>query len=418
MNRASQVAATIQTIIGDAEFISAHRKSHRAFLRNRKLPFGIVVSTILQLAKRSLQIECNLLGERQMTESASKQAFSKARYNVSYTAFKALNDRLLQDAYKDNPAGLWKGYRLFGVDGSSIRLPESEENEENFGRHNSGGLNKGKDPIIARVSEVVDLTTGIIVNAAIGPMCEGERALAKEQIETVTSLFNSLGQQKLLFVFDRGYVSREWIKMLASLGADFIFRVPRNFSKAVDALIEKGECDCLVNIDAELQVLRLVVRLLPSGEKCVLLTSLVNQSEITDNDLMGVYWLRWSGCEEGYKRQKVTLELENFSGIGVEAVLQEFWATVLTVNLFQLHCLEEEGAWNVEQPPTERINRSVVFGSMLESVFKTVMGEMSATDFWDRFVRVARRSRVKVRPGRQYPRVGLKKQKHVHKRVC
>jgi len=86
MNRASQVAATIQTIIGDAEFISAHRKSHRAFLRNRKLPFGIVVSTILQLAKRSLQIECNLLGERQMTESASKQAFSKARYNVSYTA--------------------------------------------------------------------------------------------------------------------------------------------------------------------------------------------------------------------------------------------------------------------------------------------------------------------------------------------
>jgi len=279
-------------------------------------------------------------------------------------------------------------------------------------------LNKGKDPIIARVSEVVDLTTGIIVNAAIGPMCEGERALAKEQIETVTSLFNSLGQQKLLFVFDRGYVSREWIKMLASLGADFIFRVPRNFSKAVDALIEKGECDCLVNIDAELQVLRLVVRLLPSGEKCVLLTSLVNQSEITDNDLMGVYWLRWSGCEEGYKRQKVTLELENFSGIGVEAVLQEFWATVLTVNLFQLHCLEEEGAWNVEQPPTERINRSVVFGSMRESVFKTVMGEMSATDFWDRFVRVARRSRVKVRPGRQYPRVGLKKQKHVHKRVC
>ncbi len=39
--------------------------------RHRKLPFRILLSTILHLAKRSLQIECNLLGERQMAESVS-----------------------------------------------------------------------------------------------------------------------------------------------------------------------------------------------------------------------------------------------------------------------------------------------------------------------------------------------------------
>lgn len=419
MNRANQVAATIQNMISDVEFISTHRKSPRAFTRNRKLPFGIVVSTILQLAKRSLQIECNLLGVYRMAESASKQAFSKARYNLSYTAFKAINDRLLQDAYKDNPEGLWKGYRLFGVDGSTLRLPESIENEEYFGRHNSGGMNKGKDPILARISEIIDLATGIIVNAAIGPMCEGERALAKEQIESVNCLFKGLGQQKLLFVFDRGYVSKEWIKILKSLEVDFIYRLPRNFNKMIDALIEKGECDCLVdNIASDIPPLRLVVRLLPSGEKCALLTSLIDQFEIKDDELMSIYWLRWSGCEEGYKRQKIALELENFLGIGTEAVLQEFWATMVTVNLFQLHCLEEEGAWNIDNPPSERINRSVVFGSLREAVFKTVMGEITPTDFWDKFIKVARRSKVKVRPGRQYPRTGLKKEKHVYRRVC
>lgn len=418
MNRASRIAATIQTMISSVEFISAHRKSPKAFTRNRKLPFGIIISTILQLAKRSLQIECNLLGERLMTEPASKQAFSKARYNVSYTAFKTLSNQLLQDAYRDNPEGLWRGYRLFGVDGSTLRLPESEENAEYFGRHNSGGFNKGKDPIIARISEVVDLTTGIIVNAAIGPMCEGERALAKEQIESVTRLFNSLGQEKLLFVFDRGYVSKECIGILRSLKVDFIYRVPRNFNKVIEALMEKGECDCLVNIASNIQPLRLVIRSLPSGEKCALLTSLVDQSETSADDLMGIYWLRWSGCEEGYKKQKVALELENFLGTGVEAVLQEFWATVLTVNLFQVHCLEEEGAWDIDEPPTERINRSVVFGSLRETVFKTVMGEISVTDFWDKFIKVARRSKVKVRPGRKYSRAGIKKEKHVYRRVC
>lgn len=418
MNRATLISKKIQYLITDDIFISVHRKCPKAFTRNRKLPFGIVVTTILQLAKRSLQIECNLIGERQVSEAASKQAFSKARYNLSYTAFKALNNELLHGAYKDNPEGLWRGYRLLGVDGSTIRLPESLENEEYFGRHNSGGLNRGKDPIIARISEIVDLATGITVHAAIGPMCEGERTLAKEQIESVTSFFHSLEQKRMIFVFDRGYVSREFIQMLSLLGVDFIYRVPRNFNKVIDTLVQSGECDCIVEISPGIQKLRLLVRLLPSGEKCVLLTSLINQSVIMDEDLMSIYWLRWSGCEEGYKRQKITLELENFLGIGVEAVLQEFWATVLTVNLFQLHCLEEEGAWNIDMPPTERINRSVVFGSLRGAVFKTIIGEMSSEDFWDKFIQVARRSKLKVRPGRQHSRAGLKKEKHVYRRVC
>ncbi len=405
-------------MITDVDFISTHRRSPKAFTRNRKLPFGTVVSTILQLAKRSLQIECNLLGESLMIESPSKQAFSKARYNLSYTAFKALNDEVLKDTYTDNLEGLWKGYRMFGIDGSNIRLPESEENEEYFGRHNSGGFNRGKDPILARISEVVDLTTGMIVNADIGPMCEGERAIAWPQIKSTITMFQGLNQSKLLFVFDRGYVSKDIISEFEYLGADFIFRVPRNFSKVVDNLIEKGECDCLVEISPKIRPLRLLVRLLPSGEKCVLLTSLIDSLEVKDCDLMSIYWLRWSGCEEGYKRQKVALELENFIGMGTEAVLQEFWATVLSVNLFQLHCLEEEGAWNIDNPPTERINRSVVFGSLRSSVFKTVMGEITANDFWEKFVRVARRSKVKIRPGRQYSRSGMKKEKHVYRRVC
>lgn len=56
MKIASQVAAKIQSTIADSEFISKHRYNPQAFTRNRKLPFGTIVSTILQLAKRSLQI--------------------------------------------------------------------------------------------------------------------------------------------------------------------------------------------------------------------------------------------------------------------------------------------------------------------------------------------------------------------------
>lgn len=418
MKTANQVAAKIQSTIAHPEFISKHRNSLKAFTRNRKLPFGTVVSTILQLAKRSLQIECNLLGEREMSDPASKQAFSKARYKISYTAFKALNDQFLEDVYNDNHIGLWRGYRVFGVDASTIRLPECEENEEYFGRHNSAGFNRKKDPIMARISEVIELTTGIVVNADIGPICQAELGLAKGQIESVVKLFKNFDQQKTLFVFDRGYVSQEWIRMFLSLGSDFIFRIPRNFNTVIDSKTPQGECDCIIDILQGIPPLRLIVRILPSGEKCVLLTSLNDQHEIKADDLMKVYWLRWIGCEEGYKKQKVFLELENFLGIGVEAVLQEFFATLLMVNLFQFHCRDEEGAWDIDHPPATRINRSVVFGSLRETVFNMIMGEMSALEFWDKFVKIARRSKVKVRPGRQYLRIGLKKEKHVFRRVC
>ena len=418
MEIVNQVVANIQSTIANPEFASKHRYSPQAFTRNRKLPFGTVVSTILQLAKRSLQIECNLLGDREMSDPASKQAFSKARYKIRYTAFKALNDQFLEDVYGNTKQGLWRGYRLLGVDASTIRLPESEENEEYFGRHNSGGFNKKKDPIMARISEVVELTTGIIIHGDIGPICQAERTLAKEQIESVAKLFKKFNQQKTLFVLDRGYISQEWIKMFLSLDSHFIFRVPRNFNKVVDAKSFLGECDCIIDILPSIPSLRLVVRILPSGEKCVLLTSLINQEEMTGDDLMNIYWLRWSGCEEGYKKQKISLELENFSGIGVEPVLQEFFATLLIVNLFQLYCLEEEGAWDIDNPPSKRINRSVVFGSLRETIFKLVMGDISASEFLEKFEKIAKRSKVKVRPGRQYLRLGLKKEKHVFRRVC
>lgn len=415
-----RILTDLQAAVLSPVFIEAHRRDAKAFTRTRKLTFGTIVSTVLQLAKRSLQIECNLLGDRVMSEPVSKQSFSEARYKIRYTGFKALNDILIKGAYEGDSEGLWNGYRVFGIDGSVIRLPDSPETEEYFGRHNSSGYNNGKDPILARVSEVVELTTGIVVDADIAPGTFAERTIAEPQIRTVTELFHSFNQDKILYVFDRGYVSRKMIRQLLEMNVDFLFRVPRNFSKLLDTAVSSGECDTLIQIEPDIPPLRFVVRDLPSDEKCVILTSLNNASEFSLDRLLALYWLRWIGCEEGYKRQKVALELENFSGKGFEAVMQEFWATVVTVNLFQVHCLVEEGPWNPENPPETRINRSVVYGSLRESLFHTMMGDMSADDFKAKFISIAKRSRLKVRLGRHYSRYGVKrkKEKHVFRRVC
>lgn len=76
------------------------------------------------------------------------------------------------------------------------------------------------------------------------------------------------------------------------------------------------------------------------------------------------------------------------------------------------------GTW--DNPPTTRINRSVVYGSLRQALFDTMMGQLTAEEFKAKFTEIARRSQLRVRPGRHFSRYGVtrKKEKHVFRRVC
>ena len=196
--------------------------------------------------------------------------------------------------------------------------------------------------------------------------------------------------------------------------------MPRSFHPEVDRLFSKIDSDTEIKLASDLPLVRIIVYALPDGDPCVLMTSLTNASLAPAKELSDLYWLRWRGCEEGYKLQKIALELENFSGRGFLTLLQDFWSMILIVNIFQTGCLEEEGPWDISSPPIHRINKSVVFGSLREAALLMILGEMSAAEFQKKFQVLARRFRVKVRPGRSYSRenVGKPKRHHVFRRVC
>ena len=78
--------------------------------------------------------------------------------------------------------------------------------------------------------------------------------------------------------------------------------------------------------------LRLVRVVLPSGEPEILVSSLTDIQAYPTALFADLYFQRW-GVEEDYKVLKSRLNIENYSSVSVEGVLQDLHAKLLTKNL-------------------------------------------------------------------------------------
>lgn len=401
-------------------FQNNHRIGHNSFTRQRKLTFPTVFSMILKLVKRSLGIECELLEPLESKVPPSKQAFSKARYKICHTGFKELLELSVRATYHNPAYGAWRGYRLIAADGSSLRLPASKEIISEFGRFKANGTNGVMAPL-GRVSLFVDLCTSMICSARIAAWNIGEQTLAEEQLFEVVTQMRDLNQDKLLFIYDRGYTSIKFIKQHADLKVDFIFRVQNKYYIKLWERIKAGENDFDFTLQNQLtaQKIRVIALVLPNGKTEVLLTSVLDREKFTLSDISNMYALRWH-VEECYKRLKIGAEIENFSGVNSEAVLQEFWAHLVMCNVLSLHMCDKQGPWDPDKIPKHRLNFCVLFGVMREKLFQVLNGNCCSESFQKLFDRAAVRAKVKIRLGRIYSRakVGKPKRHHVFRRVC
>lgn len=138
-------------------YFQERHKDFGSFTRNRKLSFEPVAGMILRMVKTSTQIACNWLGDFMNTDPVSKQAFSQARQKMRHTAFQEMHAHGLHPIYTMAPKdGLWKEYRVIAADGSTLRLPESEELAREFGRWETRA-DLAPSPPMARISEYTDM---------------------------------------------------------------------------------------------------------------------------------------------------------------------------------------------------------------------------------------------------------------------
>ncbi len=144
--------------------------------------------------------------------------YCKARLRLKLSHLKAAvkaSGLALHKQASDN--WLWNGYRVMLVDGTTLLMPDTDNNQKTFPQQRAQKPGLGF-PIV-RLVGLVSLATGSCVDFAMGPF----QGKGTGETSLFSHLIRSLGKQDLLLA-DRYYTSYANIALLKKQGTPLVFR--------------------------------------------------------------------------------------------------------------------------------------------------------------------------------------------------
>ena len=127
-------------------------------------PLMVVTATVVQAlhANTALTDLARKTGIR-----ATASAFCRARKRVPLELFEALALRMAYGLIqKTEEVGLWHGWRVFILDGTSVSMPDTAGNAAHFGKPHNSGSRRPLFPV-AHLLGMVDMHTGLITRLCV-----------------------------------------------------------------------------------------------------------------------------------------------------------------------------------------------------------------------------------------------------------
>jgi hypothetical protein len=274
--------------------------------------------------------------------------YCKARQRLPET----LLPRLVRDTADGLQEGapeawLFHGRKVTLVDGSTLSMPDTAENQAEYPQH--GNQEPGCGFPIARIVVLIALATGAVLDAAVGPRkgkLSGESTLLR-------SLHGRLACGDIL-LSDRGFCSYFEVAMLLSRGVDVVMRQNKNRPVDFRGGHRLGHDDHLVvwhkpqraswmgqetydAIPETLSIRELRVRVAQRGFRTrvlIVMTTLLDAIEFSHDELAILYRARWH-AELDIRSLKQTLKMDVLRCKTPEMVRKEIWAHLLVANLIR-----------------------------------------------------------------------------------
>jgi len=417
-----------------AEWIAqALRETNRESVRERLLPATLVVwlVTLMGLFRRTSYK--NLIEkiddtwwtrERWSPEKPpTTSAVTKARDRLGVEPMKHLFERSAGEWFCSTQGLVFHGRRTSAIDCSTMKTPDTYENDERFGRP---GSSRGKSAFPQmRLAALVDVGTRLVRAVRHGPYRRAEIDLARELVAEI--------ERGSLVLLDRHFLCYGLLwDIYHTRGADFVVRVPKHVKARVVRML--GPNDAIVEIDVPRRYRRerpdmprkWILRqhtYRPEGgkEDIRLFTTLLDPDECPAEEIASLYHDRWEeetllgdvkthlcDCPEGRdlrltgRRGATVNRPVVFRSKKPARVEQELYGILIAHNVVRKTMSRAAG--EAKASP-----RRLSYTASLERIREATWDMMRFSTRrlpgrYRRMLKVIARARVPERPGRHYPR--------------
>lgn len=335
----------------------------RASLRERDLPAYVVVYYVIALAlyMRSSYREvlrCLLEGVQWLLDPsvsirvAGKSGISQARSRLGVEPVQALYEAVVAPIAEGRTKGAWyRQWRMVSLDGSTLDVADTQENEEVFGRP---GASRGSAafPKIRFVA-LLENGTHVLWAARVDKYATDELTLAEGVVPAL--------RKGMLCLADRFFPSHKLWQKAAATGADLLWRTRQNARLEIDQRLPDGSYLSRIypsTSDRRNQRKAIVVRVIdyrldkvPDAEPIYrLITTILDHKLAPAKELAALYHERWE-IETALDELKTHLRGAQIvlRSKTPELVKQEFYGLLMAH--FAIRGLMHEAALRADEDP-------------------------------------------------------------------
>jgi len=332
-------------------------------LRRRRLPADRTVWLVLAMAlmrdwpitEVAEQLELALPG-LDGSVTVARSALPQARARLGSDPMEWLFLRTADEwGHTSADRDRWRGLALYAVDGTTLRVADSDENREHFGDQFAGGEHGVSGYPLMRVVVLMAVRSHLLAAATFGPYSIDERRYAE-------SLWDSVPDRSLVLI-DRNYLQANVLVPIMTKGSERHWITRATARTTFRSIRRLGPGDELVEMEVSQEARKQdpslpkhfdirAIRYQRKGyQPQLLLTSLVDEKRYPADELRVLYHERWE-IELGFGEIKTDMleRLETIRSKSPSSVTQEMWGVLIAYNLVRLEM--ERIADELNVPPT------------------------------------------------------------------
>lgn len=306
------------------------------------------LASILKMMLAQYRLHCPDLSLRAVTPEAA----CKARARLGHEPLAAVFEHLCADV---RGTASFHGLRVWSVDGTFLNMPDTPENDVEFGRVTASRGTTAYPQL--HLTQLTDTVTRELRNVVIG------RSDKVDERRDALVLINALGAGDLLLM-DCGFSAAWFFRKCRNRKIRIVARISNCWKPRI--LKTYGDGDYLVRISGNIPTayqgstssavlkMRMIVYQVGNDEPVRLLTSLVDPEQCPASEIAVLYHKRWES-ELSYDEQKVHLSpLQHgkqktvFRSKAPDGVRQEAYGLLIAYNLVRGLMSEAATTTNVD----------------------------------------------------------------------